>query len=48
MWQELIVGICVLLALLFVLRRYLFRRQPGCGGCQGCGDKDKSCAGRDT
>lgn len=38
MWQEIVVGLCVLLALAFLLRRYVFRK-PGdsrCGGCNGC------------
>lgn len=46
MWQELIVGACVLLAVAFVIRRY-WPAKPGkssasCGGCSGCSG-EKSC-----
>lgn len=46
MWQEIIVGLCVLAALAFVLRRYLplgnKKAASGCAGCNGC-DSKKSC-----
>jgi hypothetical protein len=47
MWQELIVGLCVLIAIVFLLRRYLpFAKSnsSSCGGCTGCGDTKKSCS----
>jgi hypothetical protein len=48
MWQELIVGICVLVALAFLLRTYLppfaKNKSGSCGGCNGCGDNKKSCS----
>ncbi|HQQ61947.1 MAG TPA: FeoB-associated Cys-rich membrane protein [Pseudomonadales bacterium] len=47
MWQEIIVGICVLAALAFILRSYLFPNQKKntrtCAGCTGCGDKQEKC-----
>ena len=45
MWQELIVGICVFTALLFVIYRYWpnSKKSGGCDGCSGCGSKS-SCA----
>ncbi len=52
MWQEIIVGLCVLAALAFLLRRWLFGRKASgsCGSCSGCstpscstpGDKHKA------
>lgn len=38
MWQEMIVGLCVLGAVLFLLRRWFFasRKSMACGGCSGC------------
>lgn len=46
-WQELIVGFCVLTAMLFLLRRWFFapKKSAACGGCGGC-DKtsESSCA----
>jgi hypothetical protein len=53
MWQEIVVGICVLTALLFVLRRYLptgfmgKKKNAACDGCSGCGDK-KGCSSTGT
>jgi hypothetical protein len=47
MWQELIVGACVLIAAVFIVRRYLpfgQKKSGSCGGCTGCGDSKKSCA----
>lgn len=38
-WQELIVGICVLTAVIFLLRRWIFpsaKKSVACGGCGGC------------
>lgn len=48
MWQELIVGICVLAAVIHLVRRWLFpaaKKSAACGGCGGC-DKTSasSCA----
>ncbi len=46
MWQEIIVGLCVLAALIFLLHRYLpigRKKAAACDGCTGCGDK-KKCA----
>lgn len=47
MWQELIVGVCVLGAVVFLLRRWAFpaRKSSACGGCSSC-DKttDASCS----
>jgi len=46
MWQEIIVGICVLLAVVYVLRQWLpglGRKGSGCGGCSGCESNAKSC-----
>jgi hypothetical protein len=39
MWQEIIVGICVLAAAIFVLRQWFpfsRKKSSGCGGCSGC------------
>lgn len=39
MWQEIIVGICVLLAVIFLVRRWFFpaaKKSAACGGCGGC------------
>lgn len=39
MWQELIVGICVVAAMVFLVRRWLFpsaKKSAACGGCSGC------------
>jgi hypothetical protein len=37
MWQEVIVGICVLGAVIFLLRRWFFSpKKSACGGCSGC------------
>lgn len=46
MWQEIIVGACVVAAMAFLLRRYLpvgNKKKVACGGCDGCSDK-KACA----
>ncbi len=46
MWQEMIVGLCVLLALAFVLRRYFLpakKTAGSCGGCGGCGSQRQGC-----
>jgi hypothetical protein len=48
LWQEMIVGICVLAAVIFLVRRWLFpsaKKSAACGGCGGC-DKtsDASCS----
>ena len=45
MWQEIIVGICVLAAAYFVLRQWLptdTKKSSSCGGCSGC-NAAKSC-----
>jgi hypothetical protein len=50
MWQEIIVGLCVLGALVFLLRRWLpggQRKSASCGsGCGGCdsANTSKSCS----
>jgi hypothetical protein len=38
MWQEIIVGLCVVGAALFLLRRWFFapKKSLACGGCNGC------------
>lgn len=36
MWQEIIVGVCVLVALAFMIKRF-FAKNTGCSGCRGCG-----------
>jgi hypothetical protein len=46
MWQEVIVGICVIAAVIFLLRRWLpFFGNKNTGSCGGCGSCDtaKSC-----
>ncbi len=46
MWQEVIVGSCVLAALIYLLRQWLpgLRKKPvGCGGCSGCASNESSC-----
>jgi len=45
MWQEIIVGICVLAAAYFVLRQWLpigKKKSSGCGGC-GSANGSNSC-----
>jgi hypothetical protein len=48
LWQEMIVGICVLAAVVFLVRRWLFpsaKKSAACGGCGGCGKtSDASCS----
>lgn len=43
MWQEILVGIAVIAAILFLARRYLpmGKKKDGCGSCDGCGGCDK-------
>lgn len=45
--QGTIVGVCVLAAVVFLLRRYLFKKPVanggGCGSCGSCGSSKKSC-----
>jgi hypothetical protein len=39
MWQEVIVGVCVIAAAFFLARRWIFpptKKAAGCGGCGGC------------
>ena len=47
MWQEVIVGLCVLAAAVFLVRRWLpaftNKNSSACGGCGGC-DTAKSCS----
>jgi hypothetical protein len=46
MWQEIIVGICVLTALLFLIRRWLFpatQKSASCGGCNNCSPATDKC-----
>lgn len=51
MWQEIIVGLCVLGALVFLLRRWLpggQRKAAGCGSaCGGCDSASKNCSTED-
>lgn len=45
MWQELIVGICVLAAVIYLARRWLFpsaKKSAACGGCGGCAKTSES------
>lgn len=37
-WQEVIVGVCVVAAAIFLLRRWIFpgKKTASCGGCSGC------------
>jgi hypothetical protein len=45
-WQEVIVGVCVLAAAVFLLRRWIFpgKKAASCGGCSGCAKTtDSSC-----
>lgn len=43
-WQELIVGICVITAVIFLARRWLFapKKSAACGGCGGCDKTSES------
>lgn len=41
MWQEIIVGICVLAAVLFLLRQWFFKKNAACGGCNNCSTAPK-------
>ncbi len=46
-WQEVIVGVCVLSAAVFLLRRWFFspKKSAACGGCSGCAKTpESSCA----
>jgi hypothetical protein len=47
-WQEVIVGICVITAVLFLVRRWIFpsaKKSAACGGCGGCAKtSESSCA----
>ncbi|SHK05264.1 Virus attachment protein p12 family protein [Marinobacter antarcticus] len=46
MWQDIIVGICVLAAVFFVARQWipgLGKKPSGCGGCNGCSSSAGSC-----
>lgn len=50
MWQEIIVGICILTAAAFLVRRWIFpaKKSSACGGCGGCSktnDAGESSAG---
>ncbi len=45
MWQEIIVGLCVLLAVIFLIRRWFFsstKKSAACGGCGGCETNSQS------
>lgn len=48
MWQEVIVGICVIAAVIFLVRNWLFpsvKKSAACGGCDGCTKtSESSCA----
>jgi len=42
MWQEIIVAVCVISALIFLVRKWFFsKKSSSCGGCSDCG-KGKS------
>lgn len=45
MMQEWIVGLLVLGAVVFVVRRFVFKPKSSsaCGSCRGCSGKDGSC-----
>lgn len=47
MWQELIVGACVIAAVIFLLRRWLpffnSKSAGSCGTCGGCSTNVNSC-----
>ncbi|MDO4368795.1 MAG: FeoB-associated Cys-rich membrane protein [Bacteroidales bacterium] len=46
MWQEILVGVLVGIALLAALRM-AFSKKRGCGGCSGCsGCNSKDCTNR--
>lgn len=46
MWQEILVGVLVGMALLAALRR-VFSKKKGCSGCSGCsGCNSKDCTNR--
>lgn len=44
MWQEIVVGVCVLSATVFLLRRWIFpgKKTASCGGCSGCAKTSES------
>ena len=44
MWQEVIVGICVLAAAYFVLRQWLPFGNKKSSGCGGCSNTSSSCS----
>lgn len=47
MWQELIVGAFVLLALMFWAKKLFVKNKnspKGCGGCTGCAPSNKHCS----
>ena len=47
MWQEIIVGVCVLTAMIFLIRRWLFpaaQKSASCGGCGGCNTVADKCS----
>ncbi len=46
MWQEIIVGLCVLLALIYLLHQWLpglGKKSGDCGGCSGCATSSNTC-----
>jgi len=49
MWQEIIVGICVLAALVFLLRRWwpFGKNKSSCGSCGSCGPSKTKAQMRD-
>ena len=44
MWQEIVVGVCVVGAAVFLLRRWIFpgKKAASCGGCSGCAKTSES------
>ncbi|MBU2952684.1 FeoB-associated Cys-rich membrane protein [Marinobacter sp. F3R08] len=46
MWQDIIVGACVLAAVVFLVRQWLpgmSKKTSGCGGCNGCSSAGGDC-----
>jgi hypothetical protein len=48
MWQEIVVGVCVCTAVIFLVRRWFFnpvKKSAACGGCGGCDKTSESSCG---
>lgn len=48
MWQEIIVGICVLAATAFLFRHWFLKKNDSCGGCNNCSSNTKCHSPQDT